>query len=104
MTQAVHIIELMSLIGLPTIFVIVVGIVKILVEQGRRIKILMAAQQAQMRRDLIKDYYMFKNAGVISQRDLDDWEAQYQAYHSLGANGVLDAVREELMHLDKIES
>lgn len=99
MTNAVRAIEIMSLLGIPTLFMMLCGLFKSITKQGEKIKILMDAQQAQMRRDLVKDYYQFKEAGSISQRDLDDWEAQYQAYHALGANGVLDSLRDDLFTL-----
>ena len=30
---------------------------------------------------------------------MEDWENQYQAYHSLGENGILDSRRAELLKL-----
>lgn len=89
----------MTMLGVPTVFAMVCALGKMLWTQGKKISVLMAAQQAQMRRDLMEDYYTFMELGKISARDMDTWEAQYQAYHALGVNGVLDARRDELFRL-----
>ena len=102
--RSVEVIKAMSLIGIPTICAILCGVFKALTDQSKKIQILMDAQQAQMRRGLVQDYYSFKKAGEISQRDLDDWEAQYQAYHALGANGVLDSIRDDLFKIPRKEN
>lgn len=59
----------------------------------------MKSQQAQMRTKLLELYHFYMNQGFISEDDLEDWENQYQAYHELGKNGVLDARREQLLKL-----
>ena len=38
--------------------------------------------------------------GKIDDDDLDMWEASYQAYHSLGKNGIMDSRRQELIKLN----
>jgi len=103
MIQSIEFIKLLSLIGIPSIFAMVCALGGMLKNQGRKIKILMDAQQAQMRRDLTEDYYKYKSRGKISQRDLDDWEAQYQAYHALGANGVLDSIHVRMLSLELVK-
>lgn len=92
-------VELLATFGVPSIFAILCAVVGWLIAQGKKISVLMKAVQSQMRSDLLKDYYMYKLAGVISSDDLDDWENRYKAYHSLGENGVLDKRREELLNL-----
>ena len=62
-------------------------------------KILAKAQQAQMRSQLLEQYHYYMDGGWISEEHMEDWENQYQAYHSLGENGVLDSRREELLKL-----
>ena len=59
----------------------------------------MKAQQAQMRAQLLADYHSAMCDGFISEDDLQEWENQYQSYHELGQNGVLDVRREQLMQL-----
>ena len=93
----------MSLVGIPSLFLMFCGVIKMISAQSRRIKILMDAQQAQMRRNLTGDFYKYKERGRISQRDLDDWVAQYDAYHALGANGVLDSIRDKMLNLEMVK-
>jgi hypothetical protein len=99
MSHAIKMIEIMSLFGIPTLFAIVCWIFKMVWNQGNRIQILMKAQQAQMRRDLMEDYYRHMHNGYITDRDLEIWDAQYKAYHSLGLNGILDKRHEEILSL-----
>lgn len=89
----------MSLFGIPSIFAMTAWCVKTCIKYTKQIQILMKAQQAQMRAELLTKYRQYKQAGRISQEDLDEWENQYQSYHALGKNGVLDARREELFKL-----
>lgn len=93
------ILQWMTILGLPSLFTIMCFVVGWLRSQGKKINILMKAIQSQMRSELLSDYYRFKSAGYISSDDLDDWENRYQAYHSLGKNGVLDKRRDELFSL-----
>ena len=69
-------------------------------QYSSQIKVLMNAQQAQMRSQLLKDYYTYTKRGYVLESELEDWESQYQAYHSLGANGILDSRRDALMKLE----
>lgn len=95
-----HFLDIMALIGFPTLFACVIYFIKVCYKIGKQISILMNAQQKQMRRDLTQDYHKYMEAGHIEDDDLDMWENAYQAYHSLGANGIMDARREELIKLN----
>ena len=86
--------------GIPTIFTMLVWVVKRVKKYARQISILMKAQQAQMRSQLLKDFYTYKNRGFIYESELADWENQYQAYHELGMNGIMDNRRERLLRLE----
>ncbi len=90
----------LGILGFPTIFTMCVWVLKRLKKDARQIKVLMTAQQAQMRSQLLKDYYTYTNRGYVYESELEDWENQYQAYHSLGANGIMDNRRERLLKLD----
>lgn len=87
-----------SALGLPTIVAILVWCIK----QGQKVAILMSAQQAQMRTKLLELYHKYEKRGYITEEELEDWENQYQAYHSLGKNGVLDSRRERLLKMNNI--
>lgn len=96
--------KFLTTLGIPSLFAILCAVVGKLIVQGKKINILMKAIQSQMRSDLLRDYYKYKEAGFISSDDLDDWENRYQSYHSLGKNGVLDKRRDELFSLkSKVE-
>ena len=52
-----------------------------------------------MRGELLKDYYSFTERGYVTDLELADWENRYNAYHMLGANGVLDKRYEQILSL-----
>lgn len=89
----------MGLLGIPSIFAMTGFCIKCCVSYTKKLKILMKSQQAQMRSKLLEQYHKYKAQGYILESDLEDWENQYQSYHSLGQNGVLDARREALLKL-----
>lgn len=93
-------VSILGILGVPSIFVMVSWCMKRVLAESKNMKILMAAQQAQMRSQLLKDYYTYTNRGYIYESELSDWENQYQAYHALGANGIIDNRRERLFKLD----
>jgi hypothetical protein len=100
MEELRNIVNIMALIGVPSLFACVAWFGKKVVQFGKRLDILMNAQQKQMRRDLTQDYHKYIAQGFIDDDDLDMWEASYQAYHSLGANGVIDSRRDDLIKLN----
>lgn len=103
MEKTMIILNFIAVLGFPTVFAMIVTISKRINKYSKQIKILMLAQQAQMRSQLLKDFYTYKNRGYILEAELQDWENQYQAYHSLGANGIMDKRREILFNLETKE-
>ncbi|MBR4406090.1 MAG: hypothetical protein IKT30_06925 [Bacteroidaceae bacterium] len=95
-----QVLDVMAIIGIPSLFTMVVFMLKKLFSLGKKMAILMDAQQKQMRRDLTLDYHKYMAAGQIDDDDLDMWEQAYQAYHALGENGIMDARRQDLIHLN----
>ena len=93
----------MAILGFPTVFVMLSALFKKMGKYSSQIKILMSAQQAQMRSQLLKDYYTYKRRGFVYEAELKDWINQYEAYHSLGANGIMDKRKETLMNLETKE-
>ena len=90
----------LALLGVPGIFTIVVFMFKTLMKALTDVTILQKAQKAQMRSQLLKQYDEYMKQGYIEQIYLDDWINQYNAYHQLvGPNAVLDARKEDLIHL-----
>ena len=100
MEKTILILNIFAILGFPTVFAIVLAILKKMGKFQNQIKILMNSQQAQMRSQLLKDYYTYKRRGFIYEAELSDWMSQYEAYHSLGANGIMDKRKEALLDLD----
>lgn len=75
-------------------------LLKTIISAIQDVNILQKAQKAQMRSQMLRQYDEYMAQGYIEQIYLDDWLNQYDAYHHLvGANAVLDARREDLIHL-----
>ena len=100
MEKIMIILNIFAILGFPSLFVLVSVTVTRMKKYSEQIKILMEAQQAQMRSQLLKDYYTYKRRGFVYESELEDWENLYNNYHSLGANGIMDKRREALMSLE----
>ena len=100
MDEIRNIVNAMALIGIPSLFACVVYVIKAVVKFSRKLDILMNAQQKQMRRDLTNDYHSYMEQGYIRDEDLDTWMTNFDAYHALGANGVMDSRRDDLIKLN----
>lgn len=92
----------LGILGIPSIFTMTVWCIKSCIQYTRQLKVLAKAQQAQMRSQLLEQYHRYLKDGYISEEHMEDWENQYQAYHSLGENGILDSRRETLMKLPSV--
>lgn len=92
----------LGIFGIPSIFSMVVYAIGKTIVLTKKINILMKAQQAQMRTQLLEQYHRYEAQGWISEEDLEDWENQYQGYHSLGKNGIMDARREKLIAMPNV--
>ena len=100
MDEVRNIVNTMALVGIPSIFACFVWLSKKMLMFGKQLRILMDAQQKQMRRDLTQDYHQYMSQGFITDKDLELYEAEYHAYHELGANGVIDYQRNDLIRLN----
>ena len=92
----------LGILGIPSIFTMTIWCIKSCIQYTRQLKVLAKAQQAQMRSQLLEQYHRYLKDGYISEEHMEDWENQYQAYHSLGENGILDSRRETLMKLPSV--
>ena len=95
-----QILDIMALVGIPSLFACVAWFSRKVLQFGRRLEILMNAQQKQMRRELTLDYHKYIAQGFIDDDDLDMWNASYLAYHELGENGIMDSRRADLIKLN----
>ena len=100
MDEVRNIASAMALFGVPSLCALATYFVKACVKFSKKIDILMNAQQKQMRRELTIDFRKYIEQGYIEDDDLDMWEASYQAYHSLGKNGIMDERRARLIALN----
>ena len=100
MEKTMIVLNFIAVLGFPTVFGMIVALSKKMSKYSGQIKTLMSAQQAQMRSQLLKDFYTYKQRGYVYESELEDWENQYQAYHSLGANGIMDKRRDMLFNLE----
>lgn len=95
--QVRNVVSWLGVLGIPSIFAMMVYCLRLCTKYATQIKILHAAQKAQMRSQLLAQYYTIKERGWVWADELDDWMNQYKAYHDLvGENGVLDARSIEL--------
>lgn len=93
----------LGVLGIPSIFSIACFCVKACVSHSKKINILMKAQQAQMRTKLLELYHVYEAQGYVTDEQITDWLNQYESYHALGQNGVLDARKEYLLKLPSKE-
>lgn len=90
----------LGLLGVPTIFIMISGIIQAVIGILKKINILMSAQKAQMRSQLLTQYYEYTKRGFIYSDEQREFENQYLAYHELvGENGILDTKREEILNM-----
>ena len=100
MQKLIYVLNILAILGFPSLFVLVSISIKKMSKYAKQIKVLMEAQQAQMRSQLLKDYYTYTSRGFILEAELQDWINSYEAYHSLGANGIMDKRKERLLELE----
>lgn len=94
-----EIVSWLGIFGIPSIFVMSTCCIKACFNFRKQILILIESQQSQMRRDLLVDYKTYTDQGWVDEEDLKIWEDNYQKYHSLGKNGIMDKRRETLLNL-----
>lgn len=95
----VTIVTFMGLLGIPSIFSMTMYCINKCNKYTNQLKILMRSQQEQMKTNLFEQYKKYISQGWIDLEDLSIWESNYQAYHELGKNGVMDSKRDELLKL-----
>ena len=71
MEKTMIILNIMAILGFPTVFVMLSALFKKVGKYSGQIKILMSAQQAQMRSQLLKDYYTYKQSAACDFQRVD---------------------------------
>ena len=51
--------------------------------------------QALLRDRLLQGYHFFKRRGMVTYGEARNYENMYEAYHTLGKNGIMDVVFEQ---------
>lgn len=74
-----------------------------LVEVKADLALVKKGTQATCRNDLEEMFAIAEKQGYCSNEDKQKFEATYQAYHTLGKNGVMDAKREKLLEMPEIK-
>ena len=87
-----NIYQLISVIGIPSILTILGFIYK-------REKSMRLGVQALLRAEMINDYYKYMEKGYAPLHAKENFENCYKQYHSLGANGFMDKLRDEFLAL-----
>jgi len=90
----------LAVIGIPSIFALTSWCIKACITFYKKLDILASAQKAQMRGQLLDQFYVYKERNFVYQDQLDEWMNQYDAYHQLvGKNGVLDSRKDEILKI-----
>lgn len=85
--------QILSLLGIPTI---IATVVTIIVRQERGVR---KGVQALLRAQLIHDWNYYNDKGYAPIYARENFENVYQQYHALGANGVMDDLRNKFLAL-----
>ena len=88
----VQILSTLGLIGVPSAFAIVMYAYK-------RNKAMRLGMQALLRANLTRDWREFSELGYAPMYARENFENEYQQYHNLGANGVIDDIRTKFLAL-----
>lgn len=99
-----NVVNILALLGVPSLCACSVYFAKACIKFGKKQDILANAIQKMMRRDLTQDYHKYMNQGYIEDDDLDMFMAAYNAYHDLGKNGVMDSRAADLIKLNSIKN
>ena len=96
--------EILMLIGVPSIissavFLIVNKIIDKRKKKSGDETLLKKGVQALLRNGLLEIYDRVMKKGCISLIEKQNFDNMYQSYHSLGKNGVMDSIYEEVMKL-----
>lgn len=100
MEEIRNIVNLLALFGVPSLCACALYFAKACIKFGKKQDTLANAIQKMMARDLTQDYHEYMAHGYIDDDDLLMWENSYQAYHSLGKNGIMDSRRQDLIELN----
>lgn len=92
--------QILCLAGIPSLVSMFIGFVIARVSSSRKqIQALKLGMQALLRDRLVQAHRTFTEQGFCTISDKDNFNNMYKQYHSLGENGVMDTLHEEVMKL-----
>lgn len=94
-----HAIELICTGLMGTVTVMIRNMVKALKKMQKDNQAEKHGLQSLLRDRLLQSYKYCKNRGYIDYDEKESWLNMYNDYHTLGKNGVMDGVKEEVQRL-----
>lgn len=85
--------QVLSLLSIPALIAAGIGLII------RRTKGTRLGVQALLRAELIRDWNYYSEKGFAPIYARENFENVYQQYHNLGANGVMDDIRQKFLAL-----
>lgn len=88
------------LLGIPTLIIAIFKYLTTLIKKNKEdTTALKYGIQALLRSQMIADYNKYSEKGYAPIYARDNFENCWKQYHSLGANGVMDDLREKFLEL-----
>lgn len=91
-----QILSILGTLGVPSIFVIIVGCYKFFKKRNSAVK---SGLQALLRSQMINDYNNWNEKQYAPIYARENFENCWEQYHELGANGVMDDIHKKFMDL-----
>ena len=85
--------QILGILGIPTL---VVGVLKVIFSQIKAVKL---GVQALLRSQMIHEYNKWEERGYAPIYARENFQNCWKQYHALGANGVMDDIRDKFMRL-----
>jgi len=90
----------LCLLGIPTLIIAIFKYLTTLIKKNKEdTTALKYGIQALLRSQMIADYNKYSEKGYAPIYARDNFENCWKQYHSLGANGVMDDLREKFLEL-----
>lgn len=95
-------IAVLQFIGVPAVFsaaiiAVAAGFGKRIKENDKETKAVKLGVQAMLRAQMISEYNKAKDKGYAPIYAKDNFQNMWDNYHNLGANGVMDAIKDEYL-------
>lgn len=85
----------LGFLGVPSVVSVLIWFYHIIKKQSEQYTALKLGLQAILRGQMINDYNHWSEKGYAPIYARENFENLWQQYHSLGANGVMDDIREK---------